>query len=513
MSATTTNGNGEKKQRGNGARYSQQSGAILPDRFRQLPHSSDAEKGIVGSMMIGGPEVIETAAAMLTVEHFHVPALGTIFHTILAMHQARMPIDFITVTQTLSDQGVLEQVGGPAFVTDMFMFVPTAANAEFYANTVAEKFILRCLITECTKFAARAYDEQEAPHTLLEEAQQALIEIGAREDDASALRHIARDMLEGVDRIEARYRTRGKLDGLSTGFTDLDRMLDGLKGACVYVLAGRPAMGKSALGMAVAMFVALDNLARLTAGETIERPGVAIFSVEMTRQKIVDRLFATHAEVTREKIRRGFLSARDFERMAKTVELFTKAHLYVDASSVLTCAKFRSAARRAVIRHKCGIIIIDHVQHMKGSSKASRENRALELKEIMETIAETAKLLGVPVIALAQLSRGAEERRDSKPTMADLKESGAIEEYADMVGLLWRPDYYCKTDQDREHMAERLKITTEDLETYVELDVAKQRDGATGPVVLRFVGEFVRFENPDAKPLYSNNPELRQQNQ
>jgi replicative DNA helicase len=475
------------------------------------PSSEDSEMGVLTSMLLGGPELIEEMAARLTPEHFHFPANALVFESMLAMHAARRPIDLITLTQWMRDQGNLADAGGPAYVSVLFGFVPTAANVAFYARNVIEKFILRRIIAVCTNASVRSYAQNEDPQTLLEEIQGDLIDIGQTESEANTLRHIKPDLMDGLDRIELRYKKRGKVDGLETGFTDLDRMLDGLKPACVYVVAGRPAMGKTSFGMAVAEHVALWNLQHAHDAFPPKQPGVCIFSVEMTREKLIDRIFASHAEVTREKIRRGMLAKGDFDRLNQTVRQFAEASIFLDASAALTIAKFRSQARRAVVRHKCGLIVIDYVQIMKGVSKRSRDNRALEIGEIMQGIAETAKTLMVPIVVLAQISRSGEERKESRPTMADLKESGTIEEWADFVGLLYRPAYYAKTDKQKEALAEKLECGIDDIDRHAELIVDKNRDGAVGTVKVRFVGEFTRFEDPSGRPLYSNNPELRQQ--
>lgn len=489
-----------------------------PENYRLLPQSPDAEAGVLCSMLLVGPELIEDMDSRLTPESFHTAANRLIFHYMTAMNRARMPVDFITLTDTLRNEGALEEVGGAARITELFTFIPTAASAEYYADIVQQKALLRRMIQIGTEYAGRSYDEQDQAAQLLEEFQGELIELAQSGHDKDSLRGIKEDLLHAAELIEARYNKRGQLDGLSTGFTDLDRMLDGLKPACIYVVAGRPAMGKTAMGAAIAEHVVLENARRMKAGEKVERPGVAIFDLEMTREKRMARIFASRAEITREKLRRGFLSEKDFDRMNRVVADFAAAPLFLDATAGLTATKFKAQARRAVVKFKCGLIVIDYVQLMKGVTKRSRENRSLEITEIMAAIHETAKLLGVPIVVLAQIGRSAEENASNRPTMKDLKESGGIEEYADVVILLYRAIYYAKSQAQKEKLYTGIEQkkgfdraqAEAYAETFAEADVDKNRDGATGTVELRFMGEFTRFEDPSGRPLYSTNPDKQQ---
>lgn len=484
---------------------------------RLLPASPDAEKALLGCMLIGGPEIIEEVSSAITVEHFHTPGHAVVFQAVIDMTAAKKPVELIGLTQHLRDKNELELAGGPGVVTELQLFMPTAADFREYTRIIREKRILRRIIGLGTQFAARCYDEQDNTENLLEEFQGEAIDIGTLTADSDALRLISKqEVMDAVDRIQARYSQRGKTSGLSTGFHDLDRMLDGLKPKYVYVFAGRPAMGKSAAGINITENIALGIEAAATTLENDRRAAVALFAVEMTRDQIIDRILCGRAKINQQRLRDGFLSDADFPKLTAAASAMVQGRILLDDTPGLTIAQFRARARRAVMVHKAKLIVIDYVQIMKGSSKRARDNRNLELAEIMQGIRETAKQLDVPIIVLAQLNRGAEERRDSRPTMADLKECGAIEEEAHVVGLLYRPIYYAKSEEQRQKLLEKFQddpsaniSTMDDLESYAEVIIDKQRDGATGTVRLNFFGQMTRFENRTSK-LFSNNEAERQ---
>lgn len=470
---------------------------------RLLPSSPDAEKALLGCMLIGGPEIIEEVGAAIQVEHFHTPANALVFQAIIDMTAAKKPVELIALTQHLRDKNELESAGGPGVVTELQLFMPTAADWREYVRIVREKRILRRIINLGTSFASRCYEEQDNTENLLEEFQGEAIDIGAMTADAESLRPVSKqEVLDAVDRIQARYNQRGKPVGLVTGFDALDNMLDGLKPKYIYVFAGRPAMGKSAAGINIAENIALGIEAAATTLENDKRAAVALFAVEMTRDQIVDRILCGRARINIGRLRDGYLSDAQFPKLNAAASSMIGNRIVLDDTAGLTIAQFRARARRAVVLHKAKLIIIDYVQIMKGSSKRARDNRNLEIAEIMQGIRETAKQLNVPIIVLAQLNRGAEERKESRPTMADLKECGAIEEEAHVVGLLYRPIYYAKSKEQRDKMLEKYQAdpdahvtTMDDLENYAEIIIDKQRDGRTGTVRLNFVGELTRFEN------------------
>lgn len=476
----------------------------LPDTHRLLPQSADAERGVLSSMLLGGPDLVEEIAGVLTFEHFFIPAHGLIFAALVEQRRRGQATDFITLTQILRDGGELDQSGGAAFVTELFTLLPSAHNWAHYADTVREKFALRQMIKVATEFAARGYDEQDQVPALLEEFQTRVVELGISSKDAEAMRLVTNaEIIARLDTVEERYRQRGKIAGLSTGIVDLDRMLDGLKGKHVYTVAGRPGMGKSAFGENVWEHVCLN---------VIEQTGdaAAFFSLEMPREQVIDRALLGRARVNLQRLRDGFMSERDFTALSASAASMAKGKMIIDDTPGLTIAQFRARARRAVLKMKARLIVIDYVQIMKGSTKRAADNRVQELTEIMQGIRETAKQLDVPIIVLAQLNRGAEDRPGSVPTMADLKECGAIEEESNVVGLLYRPGYYAKTDAKRQEAADRYQVPLDEVDLIAKLIIAKHRNGPVGDVELRFHGEFTRFEGVTQK-LFSNNPAERQE--
>lgn len=474
-----------------------------PDPHRILPQDPQAERGVISSMMIGGPALVEHAYGHLTVEHFAIPSNGLIFWALGELQKAGHPVDFITLTTHLRDAGRIDEAGGVAYVTETFGYLPTAANYAFYAAIVREKYTLRRIIEICAQIGGRAYDEQDAVPELLEEFQAQAVEIGTTGSEADVLRLVTKDeVIARLDVISERYANRGKLGGLSTGLVDLDRTLDGLKGKHVYVFAGRPGMGKTAIGTNIAEHVCISLVES-------EKVPVAFFSGEMPREQLIDRVLFKRAQLSLKRIRDGFMSEADFPKLQRAAQDIYRGKLIIDDSAGLTIAQFRSRARRAVTKHKVRVIVIDYVQIMKGSSKRAKDNRALEIGEIMQGIRETAKQLDVPIIVLAQVGRGAEDRSGSRPTMADLRESGDIENEANVVALLYRPAYYAKTDAKRAEIAEKYKVDVEDIDEIAEIEIAKNRNGGVGTIRVRFLGELTSFESVTQK-LWSNNEEERQ---
>lgn len=477
----------------------------LPDTHRLLPQSPDAERGVLSCFLLAPQEVGDMCQEKdIQTAHFFIPSHQDIYSTLLALHAARQPIDFITLTQILRDQGKLDQCGGAAFVTELFTFLPTAANAAYYVEILKEKFVLREMIKLCTEFAARGYDDQDEVPELLEAFQSKAVELGGDSSEALALRLVTNaEIIERLCVVEERYKQRGRIAGLTTGIHDLDRMIDGLKGKHVYTIAGRPAMGKSAFGENIWEHVCLNVI------EETGRPA-AYFSLEMPREQVIDRALLGRARVNLQRLRDGFMSEADFASLQASAAAMAKGKMLIDDTPGLTIAQFRARARRAVLKLKACLIVVDMVQLMKGSTKRASENRVLELTEIMQGVTETAKQLDTPIVLLAQLGRGAEDRPGSIPTMSDLKECGAIEEFSNFVGLLFRPGYYAKTDAKRAEIAEKYNVPIEDVDTIAKLIVAKHRNGPVGDIELRFHGKFTRFEGV-TKKLFSNNAEDRQQ--
>jgi len=472
----------EKQGKANGADaksragYSQKTGSYLPDIHRTLPHSVDAEQGVLGSMLISPNEVIGHCVEQITEKHFHIPAHSTIYGVLVELWNAKASaIDFITLTQVLKDRKLLEQVGGPLFVTNLFTFVPTAANVDYYLEIVREKFILRQIIGSCTECVGRAYDDQDEVQNLLDEVEQKIFAI--TEDRAKGkLPTIKEQVMEAVDSIEKLYDRKGAISGVPTGFAELDSMTDGMHGAEMIVIAARPSMGKTALAMNIAEHVAVNM-----------QQAVAVFSLEMSAQQLIQRLICSQARISLKKIKDGFLSERDFPKLTEAASKFANSKMIIDDTAGLSILEFRAKSRRLKAQHDIQLIVVDYLQLLRSTSRRAQDNRQLEIAEISAGIKALAKELRIPIIVLAQLNRNPENRTgDSKgrPRLSDLRESGSIEQDADVVGLLVREEYYADTDEDKEESAGKATLI-----------IAKQRNGPTGDVPLTFLKEFTRFED------------------
>ena len=461
-----------KREGNNGARNV----TYLPDVHRLLPQSPDAEQGVLGSFLLQPREVGGMCVEKnVTAAHFHIPAHATIYEVLLELWNANKPIDFITLTQVLRDRNLLDQVGGAAFVTNLFTFLPTAANAAYYVEIVQEKYTLRQIITTCTEYAARSYEEQESVPTLLDEVEQHIFEI-AKDRFKAKVQSMKDQVMDAIEAIEQLYERRGSITGLPSGFAELDKMTDGLHGAEMFVIAARPSMGKTALAMNIAEHVALNA-----------KQAVAIFSLEMSSQQLVQRLLCSRARVNLQRVRDGFLSERDFPNLTAAASKLAESQIFIDDTAGLSILELRAKARRFKTQHDIQLIVIDYLQLLRSTSRRAQDNRQLEIAEISSGIKALSKELNIPIIVLAQLNRNPENRTgDSKgrPRLSDLRESGSIEQDADVVGLLVREEYYADTDEEKQ---EKEGIAT--------LIIAKQRNGPVGDVPLTFLKEFTRFED------------------
>jgi replicative DNA helicase len=427
-------------------------------------------------MLISPRETIAEVVEKINEQYFYIPAHQTIYNVLVDLWNAGAGIDLITFTQVLRDRNFLDAVGGPAFVTSLFTFVPTAANVGYYLAIVRDKYILREIISACTEGARRSYEEQEEVENLLDEVEQKIYAVG-EDRFKGKMPTMKEQVMEAFEAIEKLYEQRGGITGLSTGFKDLDRLTSGLHPAEMIVIAARPSMGKSALAMNIVEHVAVNE----------NRP-VAVFSLEMSAQQLVQRLLCSRAGVNSQKVRDGsFLAERDFPRLTDAASKLAEAKIFIDDSPALNILELRAKSRRLCAQHKIELIVIDYLQLLRSTSRRGQENRQIEISEISAGIKALAKELKIPVIVAAQLNRNPENRTgDSKgrPRLSDLRESGSIEQDADVVGLLVRQEYYADTDEERD-----------ETEGKADLIIAKQRNGPTGDVPLTFRKEFVRFED------------------
>ncbi len=467
-------GNGAS--RGSAARSGEKVIPISPtgseqDLHRTPPHSVEAEQGVLGSMLISPRETIAECVEKINEEYFYVPAHRTIYDVLVDLWNTRQGIDLITFTQVLRDRNLLDSVGGAAFVTNLFTFVPTAANVQYYLEIVRDKYILRQIISAATESVRRAYEEQEEVDSLLDEVEQKIFDVG--EDRFKGQMLSMKDhAMQAIETIERLYERKGSITGISTGFVEFDRMTSGLHPSEMVVIAARPSMGKTALAMNIAEYVAIN-----------EKLAVGVFSLEMSSQQLVQRMLCSRARVNLQRVRDGFLGERDFPSLTAAASKLAEAKMFIDDSASLSILELRAKARRLKAQQDVSLIIVDYLQLLRSTTRRAQDNRQLEISEISAGLKALAKDLKIPVIVVAQLNRQPEQRTGGKPRLSDLRESGSIEQDADLVGLLVRPELY---EEDEEARVEKAGEA--------ELIIAKQRNGPVGEIPLTFLKEYTRFE-------------------
>src|SRR6266852_233337 len=451
------------------------------DIHRAPPHSVEAEQGVLGSMLISPRQAIAECVEKINEQYFYVPAHQTIYSVLVDLWNAGQAIDLITFTQVLRDRNLLETVGGAALVTSLFTFVPTAANVQYYLEIIRDKYILRSIIAAATESVRRAYEEQDEVGNLLDEVEQKIFAVG--EDRFKGQMLSMKDQVMGaIESIERLYENRGGITGIPTGFTELDHMTDGMHPAEMIVIAARPSMGKTALAMNIAEHVAIN-----------EKLPVGVFSLEMSSQQLVQRMLCSRARVNLKKVRGGFLAERDFPSLTTAASKLAEAKIFIDDSAGLSILEMRAKARRLKAQQDVQLIVIDYLQLLRSTSRRAQENRQLEISEIYAGLKGLAKELKIPLIVVAQLNRQPETRSGGEPRLSDLRESGSIEQDADLVGLLLRPGLYKdeeKSDDDKDE-----ETPSENKGEEAELIIAKQRNGPIGKVDLTFLRDFTRFEN------------------
>jgi replicative DNA helicase len=436
---------------------------VTADIDRLPPQSLEAELAVLGALLID-PSTVDDVVGILTAEDFYRDAHREVFEAILELvnspggHQ----VDVITVSEALRRRGTLDSVGGLAFLMELANVVPTAAHAVYYAQIVHEKAVLRRVIEVGSRMVGLAFQGESASEEILEQAQQTLSELaqrGRREPE-----RLHRILVRALERVERLAGQKG-LAGLSTGFPDLDRLTSGLQPADFLVVAARPSMGKTNFCLNIARHVALR-----------EQVPVAIFSLEMSQEQLAMRLIAAEADIDGQRLRNGDLTEDMWQRLTHALGRLGDAPIYIDDSAGLSPLELAAKARALHRRVPLGLIIIDYLQLMSGRSRA--ENRQQEISEISRSLKGLARELNVPLLTLSQLSRAVEARNDKRPMLSDLRESGAIEQDADLVAFIYRDDYYVK-DSEEEGLAEVI--------------VAKQRNGPTGVVRLMFRKETGKF--------------------
>jgi len=440
---------------------------------RSLPFSEDGEKGVLCSLLLSPREVADICVLRLGSGAFYIPAHQILCSLILEFGDKSKPIDFVSLKQALKDRNQLEEIGGPEYLSALYSFVPTAANAGYYIDIVREKYVLRRLILACNKLSTQCYDQQGEIEPLLDDAEKEIFAITGEHVKTEIVP--TKDLvMEAIVQIEKLYENRGSVTGLPTGFIELDRMTSGLHPAEMIVIAARPSMGKTALAMNIAEHVSID----------VGKP-VAVFSLEMSSQQLVQRLLCSRAQVNLQNVRNGFLSERDFPKLTSAASQLAAAKMFIDDTPGLTVTELRAKSRRMKSQYDIQLIVIDYLQLLRSMSRRAQDNRQLEISEISGGIKALAKELNLPIIVIAQLNRQPDARANQggRPRLSDLRESGSIEQDADLVGLLVRSDYY-ETDDDAKN----------EMASEAELIIAKQRNGPTGDVLLTFLKKYTRFE-------------------
>lgn len=446
---------------------------------RSLPHNLEAEQGVIGGLLLA-PDKFDVIEGRVDREDFFNRSYGTIFAAIMELNRKGKPLDILILRDELSGRGELELAGGAAGLAALTDSVPTGANVEYYAGIVREKSQQRKLIKAGTEIVSMASSGGLSSNELVDEAERAIFEVAERGagGEAAAMSQIVKSAWA---RIEAYANSKETVHGVTTNYFELDQMLTGLHGGEMIIAAGRPSMGKSTFALNVGRRVAVDN------GQP-----VAIFSLEMTAENMGLNILSAHSRIDAQKMRKGEMNNDEFMHIGRSISTLAQAPIFIDDSSTLTISEFRGKSRRLKKRHDIQLIIIDYLQLITGSNKAAARSREQEVSEISRGIKALAKELDIPIIALSQLSRKSEGRADARPIMSDLRESGAIEQDADVIMLLHRPDYY----------------NPEDLPGQAEIIVAKQRNGPTGTVNLAFIKNQLRFEPLSLRPAegaYSDN--------
>lgn len=449
--------------------------ASAQDIHRAPPHSIEAEQGVLGSMLISPRDTIAECVERINEEYFYIPAHQTIYEVLVDLWNTGQAIDLITFTQVLRDRNLLDTVGGASFVTSLFTFVPTAANVGYYLDIVRDKYILRQIIATSTESVRRAFEEQDEVNNLLDEVEQRIFSVGEDRFKGQML-SMKEQVMSTLESIEKLFENKGAITGLSTGFRDFDKLTSGLHSSEMIVIAARPSMGKTALAMNMAEHAAIQ-----------QKLPVAIFSLEMSAQQLVQRMLCSRARVNLAKTRDGFLAESDFPKLTSAASKLAEARIFIDDSAGLSILELRAKARRLKAQQDVQLIVVDYLQLLRSTSRRAQDNRQLEISEISAGLKGLAKELKIPIIVVAQLNRNPEIRTGSGkgvPRLADLRESGSIEQDADLVGLLVREEYYADSDEERT-----------ELEGKAELIIAKQRNGPIGQVKLTFLKDFTRFED------------------
>lgn len=435
------------------------------------PQNIEAEQSILGALLMDKDAIIKIAD-ILRPNDFYREDHGSIYQAILKLFEKRKPIDFVTLTNELEKDKKIKEVGGASYITTLVNSVPTSAHVVTYANIVHQKATLRRLISAASNITELGFDETSDLETILDKAESTLFSVSQKyiQQYFTPIKDILEESFERIDKL---HKEKGVLRGVPTGFRDMDNLLAGLQRSDLVILAARPSIGKSSLALNIADHVACD-----------QKMPVGIFSLEMSKEQVIDRFLCMRGSVDSWKLRTGNLDDEDFGKLNYAMGVLSEAPIYIDDAPYLNVMEIRTKARRLQMEHDLGLIIIDYMQLMSGMSSRGAENRVQEVSEISRSLKALARELNVPVLAISQLSRAVEHRPDKRPMLADLRESGSIEQDADVVMFIYRDDYYEK-DSDKKNIAEIL--------------VRKHRNGPTGDIELYWKPEYMKFATVEKK--------------
>lgn len=431
------------------------------------PNSLEAEQSVLGAMLLD-KEAISGATELISGEDFYREAHKEIFEAVVDLFDIGEPVDLITLSEKLKIRNTLEAVGGATYLTNLMNIVPTTHNVAQYAKIVEEKSILRRLIKASNEVISQSYEASEDLESIIDKAEKGVFDISLKRS-TKGYEHIKNILSKNFDMIEELYLNKGKITGVPSGFDDLDNKLAGFHSSELILIAARPAMGKTSFVMNIVQHAAVH-----------QKIPTAIFSLEMSKEQLTHRLLCGEALIDAHRLRTGDINEDEWIKLARSMGPLSEAPIYIDDTPSISITELRAKCRRLKIEHDLGLVVIDYLQLMQG--KNNSESRQLEISEISRSLKALAKELEIPVVACAQLSRAPEQRADHRPILSDLRESGAIEQDADVVMFLYRDEYY-HPDSEKKNIGEVI--------------VAKQRSGSTGTVELVWLGQFTKFVNKE----------------
>ena len=435
---------------------------------RVPPHSIEAEQSVVGAILMDR-DAITVAAEIICGDDFYQKAYGVIFDSVVELFNEGKPVDLITLQNRLREKAVPEEISSLEFVRDLVTAVPTSANVKYYAEIVSEKATLRRLIKMNEAIADECYQGQEPLEAILERTEKQVFELVQNRGGNGEYVPIKQVVLNALEKIEKASKSKGTVTGIPTGFIDLDYKTSGLQPSDLILVAARPSMGKTAFVLNLAEYIALHS-----------ESTIAMFSLEMSKEQLINRMFSLESSVDAQKLRTGQLNDQEWERLIESAGVIGKSKLMIDDTPGISIAELRSKCRRMKQENGLSMIIIDYLQLMSGSGGRSSDSRQQEISDISRSLKAVARELSVPVLALSQLSRAVEQRPDHRPMLSDLRESGAIEQDADVVMFIYRDDYYNHDSPDK---------------GISEIIIAKQRNGPIGTVQLAWLPEYTKFAN------------------